>query len=213
MSGHDRAGTGPGRLDEGEPTGPGSNAWGSGSPATSSAPNPGSIATAALEAPAVALRPTIEAFGKYRLVAEMGHGGMADVYLAACVGPAGFSKLQVIKRLRPSLAEDPEVRAMLLDEARLAAQLHHRNIVQTIEVGAVDDRYFIAMELLDGQPLNRILRRGNVRGTPLPLPLAVKTLAEVLAGLHYAHEAKDYGGEPLVVVHRDVSPQNVFITY
>jgi serine/threonine protein kinase len=165
------------------------------------------------EAAPMVLRPTIEVFGKYRLLAEVGHGGMADVFLAISVGPAGFSKLQVIKRLRSSLAEEPELQAMLLDEARLAAQLNHRNIVQTIEVGAVDDKYFIAMELLDGQPFSRIIRRSNAKRTPFPQPLALKMLSEVLAGLHYAHEAKDYDGQPLAVVHRDISPQNVFITY
>ena len=160
-----------------------------------------------------ALRPKIEVFGKYRLLGEMGHGGMADVFLAVDIGPAGIGKLQVIKRLRASLAEDAELRAMLLDEARLAARLNHRNIVQTMEVGQVDDQYFIAMELLEGQPLNRIQRRCKAKGAPFPLPLFLEVLSEVLAGLHYAHEAKDYDGQPLSVVHRDVSPHNVFLTY
>ena len=198
MAGHVRAVGGAKPRVEGE------------APVSSATPAP---ASSVVDAPALALRPRIETFGKYRLVAEMGHGGMADVFLAVTVGPAGFSKMQVIKRLRSSLAEDPELQAMLLDEARLAAQLNHRNIVQTLEVGAVDECYFIAMELLEGQPWSRISRRCKAKGAPLPLPLVVRVLSEVLAGLHYAHEAKDYEGRPLSVVHRDVSPQNVFVTY
>ncbi len=169
-------------------------------------------ASVAADAPAP-LRPKIEVFGKYRILGEMGHGGMADVFLAVDIGPAGIGKLQVIKRLRAGLAEDTELRAMLLDEARLAARLNHRNVVQTMEVGQVEDQYFIAMELLDGQPLNRILRRCKTKGAAFPLPFMLQILSEVLAGLHYAHEAKDYDGQALTVVHRDVSPHNIFITY
>ena len=152
-------------------------------------------------------------FGKYRLLAELGRGGMADVHLAVAIGPAGFSKLQVIKRLRPGMTDIEEMRSMMLDEARLAARLNHKNIVQTNEVGIVDDQYFLAMEYLDGQPYHRILKRAAQLGRTIPLPFAVKILCELLSGLHYAHEAKDYDGHPLGVVHRDVSPQNVFVTY
>src|SRR3954468_4013513 len=100
-------------------------------------------------------------FGKYRLIAELGHGGMADVFLAVVAGPAGsgFSKLTVIKRLRQNLAEEPEFVEMLVDEARISARLNHPNVVQTNEVGSVDNQYFIAMEYLDGQPLSRIQHR------------------------------------------------------
>src|SRR5215813_5287160 len=100
-------------------------------------------------------------FGKYRLIAELGHGGMADVFLAVVAGPlgSGFSKLTVVKRLRQNLAEEPEFVAMLVDEARIAARLNHPNVVQTNEVGQVGTEYFIAMEYLDGQPLHRIQHR------------------------------------------------------
>ncbi len=152
-------------------------------------------------------------FGKYRLLAELGRGGMADVHLAVSVGPAGFSKLQVIKRLRPGMTDEAEMRHMMLDEARLAARLNHKNIVQTNEVGIVDDQYFLSMEYLDGQPYHRILKRAAQLGRTIPLPFAVKILCEVLSGLHYAHECRDYDGVPLGVVHRDVSPQNLFVTY
>ncbi|MGK4008808.1 serine/threonine-protein kinase [Sorangium sp. So ce1036] len=151
--------------------------------------------------------------GKYQFIATLGRGGMADVDLAVAVGPAGFSKLQVIKRLRRNIADEPEFRDMLLDEARLAARLNHRNVVQTNEVGLVDGEYFIAMEYLDGQPLSRVLSRAREQARPIPLAVSLWILSEVLAGLHYAHELVDYDGTPLNVVHRDVSPHNIFITY
>lgn len=150
-------------------------------------------------------------FGKYRLVASVGHGGMADVYLAVSAGPAGVTKLQVVKRLRQNLAEEPDFLSMFLDEARLASRLNHPNVVQTNEVGQVDSGYFIAMEYLDGQPLNRILHAGRTR--PAPPGLHLQVIAEALAGLHYAHELTDYDGTPLAIVHRDTSPHNIFVTY
>ncbi|MBK8251486.1 MAG: protein kinase [Polyangiaceae bacterium] len=151
-------------------------------------------------------------FGKYRLIASLGHGGMADVFLAVAQGPVGFNKLQVIKRLRPNLAEEPEFLSMFLDEARLAARLNHPNIVQTNEVGEVAGQYFIAMEYLDGQPMHRIVHRGGKNGA-LTRPMGLKILADALGGLHSAHELCDYDGSPLHVVHRDASPHNIFITY
>ncbi len=138
---------------------------------------------------------------------------MADVYLAVAVGPAGFNKLLVIKRLRQNLTDEPELRAMFLDEARLAARLNHRNVVQTNEVGVTDEKYFIAMEYLDGQPLNRVFARARQEKSEVPLGIALHILCDVLAGLQYAHDLEDYDGSPLHVVHRDISPQNVFVTY
>src|SRR5580698_11023384 len=114
--------------------------------------------------------------GKYRLIAELGHGGMAEVYLAVVRGPAGFNKLVVIKQIRPQLAEDPEFLGMFLDEARLAARLSHPNIVQTNEVGHEANRYFIAMEYLEGQPLNRVIHRLQKSGG-LPLPMHLKLIS------------------------------------
>jgi serine/threonine-protein kinase len=150
--------------------------------------------------------------GKYRLIAELGHGGMAEVFLAVVRGPAGFNKLMVIKQIRPQLAEDPEFLGMFLDEARLAARLSHPNVVQTNEVGHEAGRYFIAMEYLEGQPLNRVLHRFQ-RSGGFPLGLHLRVISEVLAGLHHAHEITDYDGTPLGVVHRDVTPHNIFLTY
>jgi eukaryotic-like serine/threonine-protein kinase len=150
--------------------------------------------------------------GKYRLIAELGHGGMAEVFLAVVRGPAGFNKLMVIKQIRPQLAEDPEFLGMFLDEARLAARLSHPNVVQTNEVGHEAGRYFIAMEYLEGQPLNRVLHRFQRNGG-FPIGLHLRVISEVLAGLHHAHEITDYDGTPLGVVHRDVTPHNIFLTY
>ncbi|MDW8250550.1 MAG: protein kinase [Myxococcales bacterium] len=113
----------------------------------------------------------LQTLGKYHLIAELGHGGMADVYLAVARGPAGFSKLQVVKQLRPALAENPEIVAMFLDEARLAARLNHPNVVQTHEVVQEGDHCFLAMEYFEGQPLDRImfsLSSSDVASTPAP---------------------------------------------
>ena len=152
------------------------------------------------------------ALGKYRLIAELGHGGMAQVFLALARGPAGFNKLSVIKQIREQLAEDPEFLTMFLHEARLAARLNHPNVVQTNEVGEDGKRYFIAMEYLEGQPLNRIIQRTG-RESGIPAGKHLRILCEALAGLHHAHELLDYDGTPLQVVHRDVTPHNVFVTY
>jgi len=102
-------------------------------------------------------RPT--SIGKYRVIAKLGQGGMARVLLTAVAGPAGFNKLMVVKELRDELAGDPEFLTMFLDEARLAARLNHPNVVNTFEVVTEGDRYFIAMDYLDGQPLNRVIHR------------------------------------------------------
>ncbi len=156
--------------------------------------------------------PSSTAFGKYSLIAELGHGGMADVFLAVQQGPVGFNKLIVIKRLRETFADDPEFVAMLLDEARLAARLNHPNVVQTNEVGQVGRHHFIAMEYLDGQPFHRINHRASKKGG-VPLVFQARVLADVLAGLHHAHELQEFDGTHLGVVHRDVTPHNIFITY
>jgi serine/threonine-protein kinase len=146
--------------------------------------------------------------GKYRLVATLGQGGMGTVYLAFASGLGEFRKLLVVKELRQDLIVKDTSVAMFIDEARLAARLDHPNVVQTFEADQDNGRYFLAMEYLDGQPLSALVERGG-----LPLGLHVHLLCEMLAGLQYAHELRDYDGSNLHVVHRDVSPQNVFITY
>jgi serine/threonine-protein kinase len=154
----------------------------------------------------------VETLGKYHSIAALGSGGMSKVHLAVVRGPAGFHKLVVLKELRANPSHSDQYLPMFLDEARLAARLNHPNVVQTNEVGQAGETYFIAMEYLDGQPLTNVLRRTTPAGG-LPLPFALRIVADVCAGLHHAHELADFDGTPLNVVHRDVSPQNVFVTY
>ncbi len=154
--------------------------------------------------------------GDYRLIASLGRGGMADVFLATRRGPAGFTKLVVIKRLRSDLASEPEAdryRALLLDEARLAARMHHPNIVQTFEVAEADGEPYMAMEYLDGQSLRQVVRAARRTGITLPTDIVVRVMVDVLAALEYAHGLADYDGTPMEIVHRDVSPENAFWTF
>jgi serine/threonine protein kinase len=166
------------------------------------------------------MRPPVS-LGRQQLLFAVGHGGMSDVYLALVNSAAGVNKLLVVKQLRASLLDDPEALSMFMDEARLAARLHHPNVVSTFEVGQEGPIPYITMEFLDGQPLHRIVRRLGLGADELtdPLPsqltlgMRLRIITEMLEGLHYAHELLDYDGSPLNVVHRDVSPQNLFITY
>jgi eukaryotic-like serine/threonine-protein kinase len=152
-------------------------------------------------------------FGKYRLIAKLGQGGMADVYLAFAQGQGGFGKLLVVKRLREHLVDDRQFVAMLLDEGRIAARLNHPNVVQTFEVGEVDGQYFLALEYLEGQAFNRIQTRAANTAVQVPTAMQYRILCDVLSGLHHAHELKDYDGQPIGLVHRDVTPHNVFVSY
>jgi serine/threonine-protein kinase len=150
---------------------------------------------------------------KYQLVAEIGRGGMADVFLAVRRRGTKLDEKVVIKQLRSDVAEDEDFRAMFIDEARLAVRLVHPNVVRTFEAVKDGTRCFIAMEFLDGQPLSRLRRRGWRQGGKLPLDIHLRILSEVLAGLHYVHELADAEGAPLGIVHRDVTPPNVFVSY
>ena len=152
-------------------------------------------------------------FGKYVLIGKLGHGGMAEVNLAVMSGKGNFRKLVVIKRMHAHLEAEPGFIDMFLDEARLAAQLDHPHCVQTLEVGEANGQHFLAMEYLDGQGLERLLRITGQRGETLPPAIVARMVADALDGLGYAHELTDYEGRPLGVVHRDVSPQNLFVTY
>jgi serine/threonine-protein kinase len=140
---------------------------------------------------------------------------MAEVYLVLAEGPAGFNKLQVLKLMRSDLSEQerPDFLRMFQDEARLAARLNHPNIVQSHEVGDENGQPFIVMEYLDGQPLSRVQQRARSAREQFPLEMELSVLCQVLEALEYAHGLTDYDGTPLHIVHRDVSPQNVFITY
>ncbi|HEX3481461.1 MAG TPA: ABC transporter substrate-binding protein [Kofleriaceae bacterium] len=155
----------------------------------------------------------IASFGKYRFLAEIGFGGMSEIYLTVTQGGlAGFQKLVALKLLRSDLAEDAEFRRMFLDEARLAARLNHPNVVQTYDVGEDHGRYYIAMEYLEGQSFERI-RRAAGSGRRFPLELQIRMLSQVLCGLHHAHAFADYDDTTISIVHRDVTPSNVLVTY
>ncbi len=156
-------------------------------------------------------RPLAPFFGRYQPIAMLGEGSVARVYLAVSRGPVGWGNLLVIKEIRPELAEKPQFRDMFLHEARMALGLHHPNVVQTYEIFEERAPYVVAMEFLDGQTLADLLRRVGRAGMSLPMHLWV--LTQVLAGLHHAHEIRDAEGKPLRIVHRDVSPSNVFLTY
>jgi serine/threonine-protein kinase len=151
--------------------------------------------------------------GKYRVIAELGQGGTANVYLAVARGPSGFNKLVVLKFLKSELAVESEFRRMFMNEARLAARLNHPNVVQTNEVFEEDGRPIIVMEYLEGAALSRIVSRSREQGQPIPMAMHLRIICDVLSGLHYSHELRDYDGTPLGVVHRDMTPQNVFVSF
>jgi serine/threonine-protein kinase len=130
---------------------------------------------------------SVDLAGKYRLIAELGQGGMATVYLAVVMGSSGFRKLAVVKLIRPQYASDPDLIQMFLDEARLCARLNHPNIVQTYDVGVDDGQYLMAMEYLDGVSLYTAVQRLTKTGVPFPFPMRARILSEVLEGLLYAH--------------------------
>jgi serine/threonine protein kinase len=150
--------------------------------------------------------------GRYRLIRRLAGGGMAEVYLARFAGAAGFERDMVLKRIRPELAQSPDFVRMLLDEARIAATLHHPNIVQAFDVEEVGGEYFIAMEYLDGIDLRNVQLILEERGELLPLENALHICAGLAAGLEHAHTMRDDEGRPLRIVHRDVSPHNVLLT-
>ncbi len=153
---------------------------------------------------------TIE--GKYQVVAQLGRGGTADVSLALVNGPSGFSKLVVLKSMLPELSEEPGFFAMFMAEARLAAQLTHANIVQTNEVFDFEGTPVLVMEYLEGQTLAAVVNRSQSSGK-FGVTLRLRALTECLLALEYAHDARDLQGQELGLVHRDVSPYNIFLTY
>jgi hypothetical protein len=150
-------------------------------------------------------------FGNYRLLRRLARGGMAEVFLARQQGVEGFERRVAIKRILPHLSDSTEFRTMFLDEARLAAQLTHPNIIHIYDFGKVDDYFYIAMEYVEGVDLGRIIKQA--RTSPVPFELIARALADICAGLNYAHNITDGQGKRLNVVHRDVTPQNVLITY
>ena len=153
--------------------------------------------------------------GKYQIIGKLGKGGMAEVLLSLQHDEGSdFKRLVVVKKILDELVdEDPQFLKMFLDEARLAARLSHPNIVQTFEVGEINHTPFLAMEFLDGQALNVVQRRAKQKQFQIPVEVALRIAADVLEALHYAHELKDFDGTPLSVIHRDVTPSNVFVKY
>ncbi len=151
--------------------------------------------------------------GKYQLLRKLATGGMAEVFLAKTAGPMGFEKQLVIKRILPHLAEDPQFVQMFLGEAKLAARLNHPNLVQIFDFGESDGSYFIAMEYIDGPTLRLLLQRAREKSLAIPFVLAARIVSAAAEGLAYAHEFTDGATEePLQLVHRDVSPDNILIS-
>lgn len=150
---------------------------------------------------------------QYEIIRKLAQGGMAEVFLAKQKGYQGFEKLVVIKRILPELANSEDFIRMFLDEARTAADLRHSNIVQILEVGQEHGNYHIVMEFLHGQDLRRVLRQQLSQGARVPLQHALQIILDSAAGLHNAHQKKDMNGRRLGIVHRDVSPQNIIVTY
>jgi serine/threonine-protein kinase len=155
---------------------------------------------------------TTQQLGRYRLVTTLGQGGMGTIWLAVAGGLGEFRKLLVIKELRWDLTRNQRFVEMFLDEAKLAARLNHPNVVQTLEAGEEAGRYFLSMEFLDGQPLSEVMLRAT-QDASFSLGVRLRILCGALTGLHYAHELREYDGTELQIVHRDISPHNVFVTY
>jgi serine/threonine-protein kinase len=153
-------------------------------------------------------------FGKYTLIRKLAVGGMAELFLALQRSVAGFEKLIVVKRVLPHLAKDSSFIEMLLAEARIAATLNHPNVGHIYDVGSVDGQFYIAMEHIHGEDLRSLVRQmKKMNVTSFPLEHALAIALGCCAGLSYAHDKRDLDGEPMGIVHRDVSPQNILVTF
>jgi len=148
------------------------------------------------------------ALGKYTLLAKLATGGMAEIFAAK--RPEG--DVVVVKRILPQYAENPQFVQMFLDEARVASRVRHPNVCQVFELGRVGKQYFIAMELLEGVTLARLISRIAKSGRSIDIPVALGIIVQACEGLHFAHELKGFDGRPAGLVHRDISPQNLFVT-
>jgi len=153
----------------------------------------------------------VRVLGRYALYDQIASGGMATVHIGRLLGPVGFSRMVAIKRLHPQYAREPDFVSMFLDEARLAARIRHPNVVGTLDVVALEGELFLVMEYVQGESLAALMRAMRERGAGVPVPIAVAVIVNVLEGLHAAHEALSDQGEPLDIVHRDVSPQNILV--
>lgn len=150
-------------------------------------------------------------FGQYKLLERIAVGGMAEVFLAVRPGLEGFEKTLAIKRIRPHLSNEDAFLKMFLFEAKLAAQLQHPNVVQIFDLGKINNSYFIAMEYISGRDMSRVVPKAEKLGITFPLEYAMSIAASVLDGLSYAHAKTDDFGEPLNVVHRDITPENIMV--
>jgi serine/threonine-protein kinase len=149
--------------------------------------------------------------GRYAIFDAIASGGMATVHLGRLIGPVGFSRTVAIKRLHPQYAHDPEFTTMFLDEARLAARVQHPNVIPTIDVLQSDSELLLVMEYVRGESLSKLVRSARLLGEKIPPRIAVAILSGALQGLHAAHEAVNEKGQPLGLVHRDMSPQNILV--
>jgi serine/threonine protein kinase len=152
-------------------------------------------------------------FGKYQLLDKIAVGGMAELYRAKLTGEQGFEKLIAIKKILPNLSDEQSLVTSFIDEAKLAALLHHENIVQIYDFGSMDDDYFIAMEFLFGKDLRTIRKNSENKKLPLGLENTIYIVSRICAGLDYSHNLKDLQGQPLHIIHRDINPQNILVTY
>ncbi len=152
-------------------------------------------------------------FGKYQLLDKIAVGGMAELYRAKLTGAEGFEKLIAIKKILPNLSEEENLITSFIDEAKLAALLHHENIVQIYDFGSMDDEYFIAMEFIFGKDLRTIRQTAKQREMTLSMENILHIVSRICAGLDYSHKLKDLQGQPLNIIHRDINPQNILVTY
>ena len=151
------------------------------------------------------------AIGRYLLFGEIASGGMATVHLGRLSGPAGFARTVAIKQLHPQFAKDPDFVSMFLDEARLAGRVRHPNVVPTLDVEVIENEIYLVMEYVQGASLAKLLRLARTAGQ-VPDPRIISAIVGgMLQGLHAAHEARGELDEPLEIVHRDVSPQNILV--
>jgi serine/threonine protein kinase len=178
------------------------------------APAPGAVAALDAAAPAAEPAPPgTHDYGPYRLLERVAVGGMAEVFRAKRTGVEGFEKVVAVKRILSHLSDNKEFVDMFIDEAKMVAGLTHANIVQMLDLGKLEKSYYIAMEYVHGRDLRTILRRARERKLKIPLDISTYVVSKVCAALEYAHRKKDDKGQPMLIVHRDISPQNILISF